>query len=336
GVDERAIGTGVRSQRLAGGAQAATETHKVRGFGYRGVVLNLNVAADAVGVLPAAATTGEDALHDQRRRIRKRCLVGIGALILEAGFIDDLRVEGLGVGDLDSVFIASRVGRGSLQRIGADATVLRGAAFILIADGQHVLRANSKVQPRCNVLADLRLKNGSRRHRERETVAGQVARVAQRSRRSRRSKKAGRIDDRVLLNAAARSADAERRVLRQRAGHVAEHEEGVVAGMLTAATEERVGGVERFGVALGAERAVELVGAGLGEDLDAAVTELVVLRRERVLVDADFADRRLGRKLAAGEAVDVNLSAVGACGWAGESGKLRGKFIGIVRQRLEV
>ena len=58
------------------------------------------------------------------------------------------------------------------------------------------------------------------------------------------------------------------------------------------------------------ERAVQLVGAGLGEDFNAPVAKLVVLRREGVLVDADFADGRLWRELSAREAVDIDLSAI--------------------------
>ena len=74
--------------------------------------------------------------------------------------------------------------------------------------------------------------------------------------------------------------------------------------------------------------AVQLVGAGLGKDLDAAVAELVILRGERILVDADFADRRLGRKLPAGESIDEDLRAVRP---GGRSGK-RGQFALQARQ----
>ena len=48
------------------------------------------------------------------------------------------------------------------------------------------------------------------------------------------------------------------------------------------------------------------------------ITELVVFRGERILVDADFADGSLGRKLTAGEAVDINLPAVGSGRGAGQ------------------
>ena len=81
---------------------------------------------------------------------------------------------------------------------------------------------------------------------------------------------------------------------------------------------------------------MQLVSAGLGEDLNAAKAGAIVLSGKGVLVDADFADGGLRRKLAAGEAVDVNLTAVGAGSGAGESGKLRGKLVRIIRERVKI
>jgi hypothetical protein len=56
----------------------------------------------------------------------------------------------------------------------------------------------------------------------------------------------------------------------------------------------------------------ELCTTRLGEDVDTTVADAVVLRRKRILVDVDLEDGRLRRKLAAGEAVDIDLSAIGA------------------------
>src|SRR5207244_13218671 len=64
--------------------------------------------------------------------------------------------------------------------------------------------------------------------------------------------------------------------------------------------------------------AVKLIGARLGENLDASVSQLVVLGGEGVLVDADLADRLLRGQAAAGKAVDTDLPAVRPRGWAGE------------------
>ena len=64
---------------------------------------------------------------------------------------------------------------------------------------------------------------------------------------------------------------------------------------------------------------MELVTAGLGQDFDASVTELVVFRGKGILVDANFADGGFGRKLAAGKPVDIDLAAIWPSGRAGES-----------------
>ena len=67
-----------------------------------------------------------------------------------------------------------------------------------------------------------------------------------------------------------------------------------------------------------------IVAAGLGKDLDAARADPVVLRGERVLVDAYFADRGLGRQAPAGETIDIDLPAIRPGGGAGERGQIGG------------
>jgi hypothetical protein len=64
---------------------------------------------------------------------------------------------------------------------------------------------------------------------------------------------------------------------------------------------------------------MELVAARLGENLDSAIAQLVILRREGILIDSYFSDRRLGRNLSAGESVYLDLPAVGASRGSGES-----------------
>src|SRR5258708_21199861 len=81
---------------------------------------------------------------------------------------------------------------------------------------------------------------------------------------------------------------------------------------------------------------VQLGGAGLGTDFNAAEAHAVELRGKRVLVDANFADGRLGRQLSAGEAVNVNLSAVRSRGRARERLQFRLQFVRIVRERVQV
>ena len=84
------------------------------------------------------------------------------------------------------------------------------------------------------------------------------------------------------------------------------------------------------------ERAAQLVGAGLGQNLDSAETEPVVLGGKRVLVDANLADGFLGRQLAAAEPIDVDLAAVGAGAGTGQGLERIGQVVGIVRQRFQI
>src|SRR5256885_5963556 len=60
------------------------------------------------------------------------------------------------------------------------------------------------------------------------------------------------------------------------------------------------------------ERAVIFVGSRLGENLNAAQPQVIEFRREGVLVDANFANRFLGRQLSAAESVDKNGAPAGA------------------------
>ena len=99
---------------------------------------------------------------------------------------------------------------------------------------------------------------------------------------------------------------------------------------------ERVASVQPGGGAGQEELAVPLVGARLGQDLDAAVAEFVVFRGKRILIDADLADGRFRRKLAAGESVDVDLAAVGPRRRPGQGLQIGLQFVGIIGKRFEV
>src|ERR1035437_9360176 len=83
-------------------------------------------------------------------------------------------------------------------------------------------------------------------------------------------------------------------------------------------------------------RSMELVRAGLGEYLDPAYAQRVVLRREWILIDAYLPDGFLGRHLAGTESVDVERSAVRPGGGSGKGLKIRREVIRIVRQRIEL
>src|SRR5271157_1460551 len=79
-----------------------------------------------------------------------------------------------------------------------------------------------------------------------------------------------------------------------------------------------------------------LVRARLSENLDSSVAQFVVFGRKRILIDADLANRRLRRKLAAGESVDVDLAAVGPGRRSGQRLQVLLQLIGIVRERFKV
>jgi hypothetical protein len=99
---------------------------------------------------------------------------------------------------------------------------------------------------------------------------------------------------------------------------------------------ERVARVERLVHELELGAAAQAVGPGLGEDLDAPEPQPVVLGGKGVRVEADLADRLLGRHAPAGEAVDEELAAAGAGGGTGQGLQRFRQVVGVVGQRLEV
>lgn len=74
----------------------------------------------------------------------------------------------------------------------------------------------------------------------------------------------------------------------------------------------------------------------ISEDLDAAEAELVVLGRERILIDADLADGVLGGDLAAAESIDEDGASIRTGGGSGERLEVGGEVVRIVGERLQV
>ena len=81
----------------------------------------------------------------------------------------------------------------------------------------------------------------------------------------------------------------------------------------------RIARIPNLGPEIIVDGRVVLVAARLGEDLDPPISQLVVLGRERVLVDADFTNGILGRQIPAAESIDVDRAAVGAGRRPGQS-----------------
>ncbi len=99
---------------------------------------------------------------------------------------------------------------------------------------------------------------------------------------------------------------------------------------------EGIGGVEDGSIGIHEQLTVQLVGAGLGQDLNPAVTRTVILGGEGILVDDDGADRRLGRQLSAGKAVDVDLAPAGTRSGTRQRGEFVRQFVRVVGKGVEV
>ncbi len=81
---------------------------------------------------------------------------------------------------------------------------------------------------------------------------------------------------------------------------------------------------------------MELVRPRLGKNLDSPIAQLVIFGGEGILVDADFADRRLWRQLPRSKSIDINLSAIRPRRRTGERLQLRRQLVRIVREGIEV
>ena len=140
------------------------------------------------------------------------------------------------------------------------------------------------------------------------------------------------VDDGVVYRVLPEDAGEDGSGLGERSVQIAVEHVGVI-GRLRG--HERIGSVEWRVIALHPEVPVQLVGAGLGEDLDAPETQGVVLRRVGVLIDADLADGGFGRQLSARESIHVELRAGLGIG-AGDGLQLGLQFVGIVGQGAKI
>ena len=141
------------------------------------------------------------------------------------------------------------------------------------------------------------------------------------------------IDDGVRIVIPAKSTQKPRRALVERAADITQKESGVVRGF---AGHKRVQRVERGVVPVGHDHSMQMVRTWLGQYLDAAVTQFVVFRRERILVDSYFADGRFRRQLSARKSVDIDLAAIRAGRRFGQRIQLILQLIGIVRKRVQI
>ncbi len=81
---------------------------------------------------------------------------------------------------------------------------------------------------------------------------------------------------------------------------------------------------------------MKFVCAWLGEDFDAAITQLVVFRRKRILVDANLANGIFRRQLASAESINKNGTAIGTGRGSGQRLEILLQVFWVIRQRLQV
>ena len=113
------------------------------------------------------------------------------------------------------------------------------------------------------------------------------------------------VDDVSVMDVSRLDLQEKRRFLAERAAQVsavfAQQEWRFLLRVRIPGIQDVVAEIEMGG-------AMKLVGAGLGQNLDSSVAEFVEFWRERVLIDADFANGIFGRKRSAGETIDIDLS----------------------------
>ena len=142
------------------------------------------------------------------------------------------------------------------------------------------------------------------------------------------------VDELVLIGLASLEVEEEGRLsLDDRPAQIS----AVAAQLVWRADQrKRIARIEAFVAKVEEGLAAYLVGAGLGEYLDASVAETFILRGEWISVDADFSNRLLRRQPAARKAVGVNLAlALRPSRWPSQRLQRVGQIFRVVRQGIE-
>src|ERR1043166_648547 len=218
-------------------------------------------------------------------------LIG-GSKVLKSGLIDR-GSEYRRFGDLHGLMLRLQMVPARDQIEVSDAGILNIGVQGRVADSQRVVVVDLIVDARGDRKAALW---------NREHVS--EVRDAERLRVERE-----RVDDCSVVDRIPPHIERKRRALIERAAQVPavffQQEGRFLRGVGIARVPEIVGEVIK-------QRAAKLVSAGLGEDFDAAEPEFVVLRGERILIDADLANGILRRKFAAAEPIDEDRTAAGS------------------------
>src|SRR5580704_3064941 len=241
----------------------------------------------------------------------------VGVIELEVRLVDHLGAQHRRFDQLYRVIRVQSVIAGRQKTQIAHALVVQIVPRVAVAHGQRVVLAELIIDARADAKTVLRS--------DEDAVV-------------RRDQKAARIyietvDDVSVINVAILNIQEEGCFLAQRP---AERPAEVSLRERRFRRGVGVAGIPNGIAEVGIDVSVQLVGARFREDFDAPIPELVVFGRERVLIDANLADGILARQGAAGETIDVNLSAARSSGWSGQRLQIGLQIVGIVRQGLQI
>ena len=241
---------------------------------------------------------------------------GAGAHVLEPGFVDEARAHHVGFRNLHRVLGTGLVVGLRLQVEIAHALLFVIEPRVLIAHRERVAGVDRVIHPRAEHRHGLRRQDG----------------LVDRLRVQVRVESGGQ-DEGVFGGTAAHGVDPERGLLfLDRTAQVGAEQVLAVRRPLRR-SQQGAARIQRLLVVLAEKLHVNRVRARLGKNLDAAEAGPFVLGRERIGIDADFADGGLVGQVAAGKAIDVDLSAVGPGARSRHRLQRRGEFVGIVGER---
>lgn len=281
-----------------------------RGVGDFPAVVN---RAGVAHLRPAAI---EGALHtDGRHRVVARARE-VRSQVLEPRFVHRLHAENRGLRQLQRLF-------GVALTVGARSEAVAADAFVLLADARELVAAHESIGS-VELIVNARTEVGARLWRNDALIDGLWIQI--------RVERGG-VDEGVLVDVPAFEVEAVGRLVRlDRTADVGAEELILIVGP-SRLLQQRAARIQVLVVELIEKLAPNLVRAWFGQNLDAAEARPVVLRRIWIRVDSHFPDGRLRWQAAAREAVNEDLSAIGAGRGPCECLQLLREFIRIVRQR---
>ena len=216
--------------------------------------------------------------------------------VLKPYFVDGTRTKHLRIRHLKGMLGAEGVVRHVRQAERSDTVPDLVVAPILVARDQRVVRRKLKIEALAHLSACVRI--GKRAGELRDLKRGGI---------HNRRVHHGKIVEIPSLDVGEKGNP-----LAQRSPEISLVVLRIVARRCCT-TRERVSRVEGRGIAHDHDLSVQSVRSRLGQDFYAAVPQFVVFRRERILIDANLANRGFRRKLPCGESINIDLSPVRPC-----------------------